>query len=60
MGLRYRKGVGGGFWGGLSSGGPSAGRKGRRLSWSVGGRGVRGSVRLLPGLSYRFGRKRRR
>ena len=60
MGFRYsrRKGLGGGFWAGLSKSGPSFGRRGRRLSLSVGPRGPGGSVRIGKGLSYLFGRRR--
>jgi hypothetical protein len=51
-----RKSLGGGLWVGLSKSGLSAGRRGRRVSGSVGSRGPRGSIRLLKGLSYFFKR----
>jgi hypothetical protein len=54
----WRKGLGGGFWVGLSKGGVTAGRRGRRVSISVGRRGPQASVRLLEGLSYAFRPKR--
>lgn len=62
MPLRYqrRKSLGGGFWAGLSKSGPSFGRRGKRLSLSVGPRGPRGSFRIMKGLSYLFGGKGRR
>ena len=60
MPFRYsrRKSLGNGFWVGLGKSGPSVGRRGKRLSVSVGPRGPRGSVRLLKGLSYIFGGRR--
>lgn len=54
--VQRRKSVGNGFWVGLSKSGISAGRRGRRISSSVGSRGPRLSVRLLKGLSYYFKR----
>jgi hypothetical protein len=51
-----RKALGRGLWVGLS--GPSVGRRGRRVSLSLNRRGAGGSVRLMKGLSYLFGRKR--
>jgi hypothetical protein len=47
-----RKSLGGGFWVGVSKSGVSAGRRGRRVSASVGPRGPQASIRLLKGLSY--------
>ena len=54
MGFRYyrRKSLGRGLYVGLSKSGVSLGRRGRRVSGSVGPRGVGGSIRLLRGLSY--------
>jgi hypothetical protein len=49
-----RKSLGAGFWVGLSKSGLSAGRRGRRVSASVGPRGPQASVRLLKGLSCVF------
>ena len=49
-----RKSLGNGFWVGLSKSGPSVGRRGRRLSVSLGRRGPSASVRLMKGLSYVF------
>jgi hypothetical protein len=54
-----RKSIGNGLWVGLSRSGPSIGRRGRRLSGSIGSRGPRGAVRLGKGLSYIFGGRRR-
>jgi hypothetical protein len=51
-----RKSLGNGFWLGLSRSGLSAGRRGRRVSVSVGPRGPRASVRIAKGLSYIFRR----
>jgi hypothetical protein len=51
-----RKSLGNGLWVGVSKSGVSAGRRGRRVSTSVGSRGPRGSIRLLKGLSYIFKR----
>jgi hypothetical protein len=58
MPFRYyrRKSLGNSFWVGLSKSGLSAGRRGRRVSGSVGSRGPRASIRLLKGLSYIFKR----
>jgi hypothetical protein len=58
MGFRYyrRKSLGNGWWVGASKSGPSIGRRGRRVSASVGSRGPSLSVRLLRGLSYVFRR----
>ena len=53
-----RKRLGGGFWVGVSNSGVSAGRRGRRVSASIGRRGPSGSIRLLEGLSYVFRPKR--
>jgi hypothetical protein len=47
-----RKSLGNGFWVGVSKSGISAGRRGRRVSGSIGSRGPSMSVRLLKGLSY--------
>jgi hypothetical protein len=60
MGFRFsrRKSVGGGLWVGLSKSGPSVGRRGRRLSLSASRLRAGGSVRVLKGLSYVFGRRR--
>jgi hypothetical protein len=60
MGFRFtrRKSIGRGFWVGVSKRGVSGGRRGRRLSTSVGRQGPRASVRLLRGLSYVFTGKR--
>lgn len=60
MGFRFsrRKSVGRGLWVGLSKSGPSIGRRGRRGSVSVNRRGVGGSLRIMRGLSYLFGRRR--
>jgi hypothetical protein len=60
MGFRFsrRRSLGRGLWVGLSKSGPSVGRRGRRISLSANRRGTGGSVRLLKGLSYLFGRKR--
>lgn len=54
MGLRLykRKSIGKGFWLGASKSGLSVGRRGRRASASLGGRGLGGSFRLLRGISY--------
>ena len=51
-----RRSIGRGFWVGLSKSGPSFGRRGRRISASVGRRGPSLSVRLAKGLSYVFRR----
>lgn len=60
MGFRFqrRKSLGRGLWVGLSKTGPSIGRRGRRISVSANRRGAGGSVRVLRGLSYLFGRRR--
>jgi hypothetical protein len=60
MGFRYqrRRSLGNGFWVGLSKGGPSVGRRGRRGSVSMSRRGPRASVRIAKGLSYIFGNRR--
>jgi hypothetical protein len=60
MSFRFsrRKSLGRGLWAGLSKSGPSVGRRGRRISVSASRRGASGSVRLLKGLSYLFGRRR--
>lgn len=59
MGFRFqrRKSLGRGFWVGASKRGPSVGRRGRRGSVSVNRRGAGGSLRILKGLSYLFGRR---
>lgn len=59
MGFRFqrRKSIGRGFWLGLGKSGPSIGRRGKRISGSFGSRGPRGSVRIMKGLSYLFGRR---
>ncbi len=59
MGLRFyrRQRLGGCLWAALSGAGPSFGRTGKRVSWSVNRRGVGGSIRLLKGLRYVFGRR---
>ena len=49
-----RTSLGSGFWIGLSKSGVSAGRRGRRMSASIGRRGPSASVRLAKGLSYIF------
>jgi hypothetical protein len=55
-----RKSLGKGLWAGVSKSGVSFGRRGRRLSGSVGRRrGPGGSVRIMKGISYLFGGKRR-
>jgi hypothetical protein len=54
-----RKSLGKGLWVGASKSGVSFGRRGKRLSGSVGRRGPGGSLRIMKGLSYLFGRKRR-
>jgi hypothetical protein len=54
-----RKSLGGGFWAGASKTGLGVGRRGRPLSVSVGRRGPRASLRLLPGISYIFTRRKR-
>jgi hypothetical protein len=62
MGFRFyrRKSLGRGLWVGLGKSGPSVGRRGRRVSVSLGSRRkLGGSVRLGKGLSYLFGKKRR-
>jgi hypothetical protein len=61
VGFRFyrRKSLGRGFWVGLSKSGPSVGRRGKRVSASLNRTGAGGSVRLLKGLSYVFGRRRR-
>jgi len=51
-----RRSLGRGLWVGLSRGGPSIGRRGRRVSLSLGRRGPSLSVRLAKGLSYVFRR----
>jgi hypothetical protein len=51
-----RKSLGNGFWIGASKSGLSAGRRGRRVSASVGGRGPSVSVRIAKGFSYVFRR----
>jgi hypothetical protein len=53
-----RKSLGRGLWVGLSKSGPSIGRRGRRVSLSANRRSAGGSVRLMKGLSYLFGRRR--
>jgi hypothetical protein len=53
-----RKSLGRGFWVGVSRSGLSAGRRGRRVSASIGRRGPSASIRLLKGLSYVFRPKR--
>ena len=53
-----RKSLGRGLWLGLSKSGPSIGRRGRRISVSANRRGAGGSVRLMKGLSYLFGKRR--
>lgn len=60
MGFRIykRKSLGGGAWLGLSKSGPSVGRRGRRLSASLGRTGPRTTLRILPGISYVFRKKR--
>ena len=60
MGLRFyrRKSIGPGLWASVSKSGVSVGRRGRRVSASVGSRGAAGSIRLAKGLSYLFGRRR--
>jgi hypothetical protein len=60
MGFRFtrRKSIGRGVWVGVSKRGVSGGRRGRRLSASIGRQGPRASVRLLRGLSYIFTGKR--
>jgi hypothetical protein len=52
--FQRRKSLGGGLRVGMSKSGMSMGRRGRRVSTSVGPRGPRMSVRLLKGLSYIF------
>jgi len=47
-----RKSLGNGFSVGLSKSGVSMGRRGKRLSGSVGSRGPSMSFRLAKGLSY--------
>jgi hypothetical protein len=47
-----RRSLGGGWWVGMSRGGPSLGRRGKRLSGSVSRGGPRASVRLAKGLSW--------
>jgi hypothetical protein len=54
--FQRRKSLGKGLWIGLSKSGVSAGRRGRRVSTSVGSRGPSVSVRLAKGLSYIFRR----
>jgi hypothetical protein len=58
MGLRFyrRKSLGKGLWVGMSKSGLSAGKRGGRVSASVGRRGPSVSVRLAKGLSYIFRR----
>jgi hypothetical protein len=58
MAFRFyrRKSLGNGSWIGMSKSGLSAGRRGRRVSASIGSRGPRVSIRLLKGLSYIFKR----
>lgn len=60
MGFRLyrRKSLGGGAWLGLSRSGLSVGRRGRRIATSLGRSGPRATLRILPGISYVF-RKRR-
>jgi hypothetical protein len=60
MGFRFyrRKSLGRGLWVGLSKSGPIIGRRGRRGGVSLNRRGVGGSVRIMRGLSYLFGRRR--
>ena len=53
-----RKSLGNGFWIGMSKSGLSAGRRGKRVSASIGSRGPSASIRLLKGLSYVFRPKR--
>jgi Protein of unknown function (DUF4236) len=53
-----RKSLGNGLWVGLSKSGLSFGRRGTRVSSSVGSRGSRATVRLAKGLSYVFRPKR--
>ena len=52
-----RKSLGRGLWVALSKSGPSIGRRGQRMSFSLGRRGLGGSVRLAKGLSYIFRRR---
>ena len=54
----YRRKSLGGAWLGLSKSGLSAGRRGRRISTSLGRSGPRVTLRILPGISYVFRRKR--
>jgi hypothetical protein len=49
-----RKSLANGFWVGLSKSGPTLGRRGRRVSGSIGSRGPSASVRLRKSLSYIF------
>jgi hypothetical protein len=58
MPFRYsrRKSLGRGLWIGVSTSGVIAGRRGRRVSASIGRRGPNVSVRLAQGLSYLFRR----
>jgi hypothetical protein len=53
-----RRSLGGGAWLGLSRAGLSVGRRGRRLSSSLGRTGSRTTLRILPGISYVFRKKR--
>lgn len=50
--LSRRKSIGGGFWLGLGTTGPSIGRRGRRVSGSLSRRGPGVSVRVGKGLSW--------
>jgi hypothetical protein len=50
--LSRRKSIGRGLWVGMSGSGPSLGRRGRRVSGSIGRRGPSLSVRIAKGLSY--------
>lgn len=54
MGFRYqrRRSLGKGWWLGVSSGGLSVGRRGKRVSGSLSRRGPNLSVRLGKGLSW--------
>ena len=61
VGFRFyrRKSLGEGLWVGASKSGLSFGKRGQRLSGSLGRRGPRGSLRIMKGISYLFGGKRR-
>jgi len=56
--LYRRKSLGDGFWLALSKSGVSMGRRGKRLSGSVGSGGPSASFKLVRGLSYVFRSKR--